>query len=225
MREMLRTTHRVFVVIMLCGICGCASFPKHRVPEVGEIPPPADQSQTVNASYRFSSGSDMGVGGRREHPENVRQRLEKEFVAVLKDSGYFAQLRSGQEGGMSIKADLLNYGNAICAAIGGSISGMTLLTVPAWATDNYKLQVTVVTSQGKRTEYVLDDAMTSVFWLPLIVATPFKAPGKVGRQVRTNMYKALILKMQEDGILPPPRKGLETSALIIKRGLVAMATS
>ena len=222
---MLDSTRRIFVVVMLCGICGCASFHRHRVPDVGEIPPPADQSQAVNASYQFTSGFDMGVGGRQEHPQNVRQQLEKEFVAVLKESGYFAKLQPAKEGGIIIEADLLNYANAICASIGGAISGATLLTVPAWATDNYKLQVKVVTSQGKQKEYVLDDAMTTVFWLPLIVATPFKGPAKVAKQVRTNMYKALILKMQKDGTLSSAKKGLQTSSLIIRIELVAMAIS
>ena len=46
------------------------------------------------------------------------------------------------------------------------------------------------------------------------MATPFKGPGRVSEHVRKNMYKTLIQKMQNDGILPPAKAGMKTSYLI-----------
>jgi hypothetical protein len=153
------------------------------------------------------------VGHRQEHPQNIRQQLEKEFVDELKESGYFATLSPGQVGGISVNTDMENYGSAIAAAVGGAIGGLSLCTIPCWATDNYKVTVKVTTSDGKQKEYVLDDAITTVIWLPMIVATPFKSPNKVSSDVRKNMYRHLILKMQQDGLLPPAKKGQTTSRL------------
>ena len=39
-------------------------------------------------------------------------------------------------------------------------------------------------------------------WLPMIFAFPFNMPNKVGVEVRKNIYRNLILRMQEDGLLP-----------------------
>src|SRR5689334_24409380 len=44
--------------------------------------------------------------------------------------------------------------------------GFSLLTIPAFATDNYKMTATASTSSGKSRQYVLDDGVTTVIWLP-----------------------------------------------------------
>lgn len=211
----MRKSLAVLSIMVVCFLgSGCASFPKHRLPDMGQLPPLEDQSQAVKAGYRFTSGMELGVGGRKDFPQRVRRLLENEFTAVLKESGYFASLQQGEEGGIRIDADVVNYGNAIAAGVGGFLSGFTFCTIPCWATDNFRLKVKVMTSQGEQKEYLLDDAMTTFFWLPMIVATPFKGPWKVAPQVRRNMYENLILQMQKDGVLPPARKPVQTSLSI-----------
>ena len=155
----------------------------------------------------------MGLGARQEHLENIRLQLEKEFADTLKDSGYFATLSSGQGDGISINADMVNYGNALAAALAGAIGGLSLGTIPCWATDNYRVTVKVTAPGGKQKDYVLDDAMTTFIWIPMIVMTPSKNPNKVSTDVRKNIYRNLILKMQQDGLLPAAKKGQETSRL------------
>lgn len=182
-------------------ITGCASFGRQRVPEAGQLPPPADVSQAVKASYQFTSGAKV-FGGRNEHPQSIRLQLEKEFVDQLRESGYFATVSPDRGEGIHISADLLNYGSGASAIIGGVIGGLSLTTIPCWATDNFKVTAKVATADGRQFEYVLDDAMTTVIWLPLIVATPFKHPNGVSTEVRKNLYKNLILRMQQDGLLP-----------------------
>ena len=194
-----------FLMFASLWITGCASFSRQRLVEVGTIQPPADATLAAKATYRFTSGVDMGVGPRQDHAPNVRQQLEKEFVDFLTTSGYFASLVPGQNGDIQLEADLVNYGDAIAAALAGAIGGLSLCTIPCWATDNYRLKVKVVTAQGKTGVYLLDDAMTTVIWLPMIVVMPFKFPIGVSNEVRTNMYKHLILRMQQDGFLPPAK--------------------
>lgn len=209
MKTILRTIATPAVIFVCIWVTGCASFPKHRVPETGQLPPPADASQALQASYQFTLETDIG----EKYLQNIRQQFEKEFVDVLKKSGYFAMLSPGQEGRIHIEADMLNYKDVVADAVGILIGGLSLCTIPIWVTDNYKVTVKVTTSEGKQAEYVLDDAMTTVIWLPMIVATPFKSPIKVSTDVRKNMYRNLILKMQEDGLLPPAKKGQQTSRL------------
>lgn len=186
-------------------LTGCASFAHNRVPDAGKLQPPADASQAVKASYQFTSGAQI-FSSRNEHPQNIREKMEKEFVDQLKESGYFATLSTDKGGGIQIEADMLNYGSGVPAMIGGFIGGLSLTTIPCWATDNFKVTVKVVSLEGKKTEYVLDDAMTTVIWLPMIVATPFMYPETVSADVRKNLYRNVILKMQQDGVLPAAGK-------------------
>jgi hypothetical protein len=70
-----------------------------------------------------------------------------------------------------------------------------------FATDNYKLTATARNSSGKLSKYVLNDSVTTVFWLPMIFAMPFSSNANVVPEVRENMYRHLIQKMENDGIL------------------------
>lgn len=156
----------------------------------------------------------MGLG-RHNHTQKIQETLEEEFISVLNESGYCTILGARQEDNIHIEADLLNYGSGIAAGVAGFIGGLTFCTIPTWATDNYNLTVKITTLQDKQHEYVFDDAMTTVFWLPLIVATPFTFPTSIATKVRKNMYKNLIRRMQEDGLLPLPGKLLQSSRLVL----------
>jgi hypothetical protein len=139
--------------------------------------------------------------------------LEDEFVSVLKESGYFAKLQPVKNGGIYIEADVLNYGSQTAGFFAGTICGLTLFTIPVWITDNYKVTVTVTTPEGKRYEYIFDDAITTVMWLPFVFVLPFKSPNKESIDVRKNIYRNLILKMQQDGLLTPANQAQQISHL------------
>ena len=191
------------LALMLVVGTGCASFSRHRLPEVGELAPPADAARAVSASYEFQWRTAVGSAG--QLPEQFRQQVEKEFTDTLKESGYFMPLRSGKGESVHIDALVENYGNMGAAIAAGVVGGLSLTTIPVWATDGYRAKITVTAQEGAPKLYALDDAVTTVIWLPLIVATPFAGPGRVSEHARKNMYKTLIQKMQLDGILPPAR--------------------
>jgi hypothetical protein len=82
------------------------------------------------------------------------------------------------------------------------ISGFTLMAIPGVASDNYKLTVTARSAGGKTRQYVLDDGMTTVIWLPLIVTAPFSNPVAVAPKVNQNMYRNLLQNLENDGMIP-----------------------
>ena len=55
--------------------------------------------------------------------------------------------------------------------------------------------------EGEIVKYKLVDSMKTVRWLPLFIATPAKNMFTVGEKIRKNIWRNLILKMQEDKIL------------------------
>jgi len=189
-------------LVILMG-SGCAAFPKHAVPEVGQQTK-ADGSRAEKASYQLTGGANLGAG-RSEFSPQIRQQLTKEFVDTLKESGSFATLREGKDKGLHIDADILNHGSGAAAAGAGFLGGLTLCTIPCWATDWYKMKADVTTAQGLTKTYVLDDGLTTVFWLPLAVIAPFHTPEKVSEDVRKNLYKTLVQQMRKDGVLAPAK--------------------
>ena len=95
------------------------------------------------------------------------------------------------------------------------ITGFSFWTIPSWATDNFEVSCKVSTADGKTYDYKLKDSTTLVSWLPMIVVSPFKPITDIA-ELRKNIYKNVIIKMQEDGILPKPGQPLKTTSLLIR---------
>lgn len=198
----------ILLSAIVASLSGCATFERHRLSDVSL--PPADPSGTGPAlTYAFSSGMRGQGVGETEQPKRIQQRIqrqmEKEFVETLSESGYFVSIEPSAQGQTRLNITLTNYGNlgggTLFAAV---LSVATLAIIPCWVTDGYELKVTAVSPGGVLKEYMLDDAMTTAIWLPLAVVYPFKKPETVGRELRKNMYRHLLLRMQGDGLLPKP---------------------
>lgn len=129
-------------------------------------------------------------------------QVESTFLSAAQKSGRFSSVSSGGKGDVKVNLHLLNHGNAALAMTSGFISGYTFMLVPGFGTDQYKLTASVRTSSGKSRNYELNESATTVFWLPFIVATPFKSPSSVIPKVQENMYRNLFSRMEADGLLP-----------------------
>jgi len=194
----------VVLSAMVASLSGCASFERHRLSDVS-LPTGHPNGKGPVLTYAFSSGM-RGQGiGETEHPKRIQRLMEKEFIDALTQSGYSVNTDRGVEGDISLNTRLTNHGNLGGGTLfAAALSGATLTIIPCWVTDGYELKATVVSAGCVQKEYVLDDAMTTAIWLPLIAVYPFKKPDTVGRELRMNMYRHLLLRMQEDGFLPKP---------------------
>lgn len=177
----------------------CATFPNNKLPKVAAEAP--SKVKQVSVSYTMKAGHNL-TGSRTDYDANQIQQLKKPLVSTLEKSGRFSSVREGKGGAVQVDVDMLNHGNAAGAAISGFITGFSFFTIPGFAVDNYKLTATARGASGKSRQYVLDDGVTTVFWLPLIVATPFAFPTQVIPEVQGNMYRNLLQNMENDGILP-----------------------
>lgn len=87
------------------------------------------------------------------------------------------------------------------ALIPAFITGLSLYTIPSWVTSKVHIAAAVKSKTASQS-YELNDSMTMVQWLPMIVALPFKgSPIKAEKEVNENTYKNLVLKMKNDGLL------------------------
>lgn len=177
----------------------CVSLSGNQLPKVANTP--ATNVKKVPITYTFKAGSNL-AGGQAEFAEPQRSKVEKPLVDALNKSERFSSVSQGKGGGVHVDVDVRNHGNAAAATISGFVTGASFLTIPGFATDHYKLTATARTASGQTRRYELNESVTTVIWLPLIVATPFAHPASVFPKVHENMYRNLIVNMERDGILP-----------------------
>ena len=173
---------------------GCASFAKHKLPEASVVAVAEPVESTFDLTWTMHVGA-------KTRPEPALQRiLETEFSEIMTETGALT-LRRGMQGDVHVSVQMRNHGSRGAAVTAGLISGLTFGAIPTWATDHYELKARVTTKSGDTVNYLLEDSMRTVIWLPLILLTPFLSPEDVSRNVRANMYRTLVANMQGDGLI------------------------
>ncbi|MEK7953940.1 hypothetical protein [Luteolibacter soli] len=179
----------------------CASFSGNKLPQVADTP--ATNAKKVSLTYTVKAGiGSTGGGDRTDVAGQLQSKVQDPMVRTFNKSERFSSVSQGKGGAVHVDVDMYNHGNKAAAGASGFISGFSLFTIPGFATDNYTLTATARTASGKSRQYKLDDSVTTVFWLPMIVATPFAYPGSVYPKVQENMYRNLLSNMERDGLLP-----------------------
>lgn len=209
----IRTTASIFLLWGIsASLLGCAVFRSNDLPEVGTLPSPAVTAKKPTAGYEFASAMDMG--SKRPSHENTRAIHEKEFVEILRESGYFATVEKGGGKDVHVVVELVDSADP-AAMVGAVITGLSLYTIPSWATSTMEITCKVTTVDGKTREYKLKDSAVLVQWLPMMFVFPFK-PFSGIEDMRKNLYKHLIVKMREDGLLPQAGQPAKTSRNLIR---------
>ena len=187
------------LTVLLCQyLSGCALFKKNQLNTVEVLPTLSLESEKQNLTYTFTSWID---DGHLEKKKNREQVHADEFTSVLNDSGYFSILEPGGNGDIRMQAVLLVSYSGDLVRVGTGLTFMTLGLLPSWTTVTYKATVKVTSSKGKDYEYILEDRVTKVRWFAMIFVATSRKPSEVASSVRKNIYKNLLLKMEQDGVL------------------------
>ncbi|HET8871542.1 MAG TPA: hypothetical protein VFM48_13935 [Aquabacterium sp.] len=80
------------------------------------------------------------------------------------------------------------------------LTALTLYLIPSWETTPFKVSVRVQKGMDLRV-YELEDSVTTIEWLPFLLAMPFANPLTVSSEVEGHVYQTLVLKMKADGLL------------------------
>lgn len=184
----------LFVCVLLLN--GCAMF------KVGDLPlatPVSAREITTKPTLSYTLQAEFDLFGTQNVPASAMQKLREEADQVLRGSGCFAP-RFTFNNAADIKINMLlrDSGNP-AAMIPAVITGLSLYTIPSWATDHFELKATVNTRDKCKT-YVVKDDVRLVQWLPMAFAFPFHNFSTV-TDVRKNMYATLLYQMYRDGLL------------------------
>lgn len=83
-----------------------------------------------------------------------------------------------------------------------TISGVTLTVIPSWYTEEIRVSAKIIKKGYEEKEYDLNDSVTTINWIPLILAVKYaRKPWNVATEVRNNIYNNLIANMVRDGFL------------------------
>ncbi len=202
-RRGLFCTFTSFLILALST--SCASFAKGNVPEA-VLPAPISAAMQVDVTVDLTWTTQVGAA--RTLPPNVNRALEDEFIRISNES-QLVSMRRGQLGDVHVSARMKNQGSLGGAVGAAMITAFSLGTIPTWASDHYILEASVTSQSGRKSDYRLEDSMKTYFWIPLIFVAPFKRSGEVAGEIRTNMIRALVVRIHEDGYLtragsPPP---------------------
>jgi len=186
----------VVPVVLAAG--GCASFPGKQLPqrsysEVASL----GKGPAVDYDARFLT---QGI----ENAMAVRifqEQIEQTFARAEAFETFSAAVGKAP---CHLSLTLENRGNMPMAFISGFISGLTFAVLPAYARDNYTLDVDVKRDGKVLKHYHYKDHMTTWIQFFLVVLTPSKHPNKVVRGVFDNMLLNFLYDLHQDKVLKPP---------------------
>ena len=190
-------------------LSGCACFSGNNLQQVNSLPPLTAGAKKPTLSYIFLSS--YYLWGEHKDRPRVRNALESEFADVIKESGYFAKWGPGNSGDVTIEIHIVLSGNP-ASVIPAIITGLTLFVIPSWVSDTYIVTAKIKIRDGSEHIFQLEDSTILVQWLPMIVVPGniFTVPVKV----RKNIWKNLILKMQQDGMFTQQSSFSQTKPLL-----------
>lgn len=192
---------KLIAVLIFLSLSGCAIF------EGGQVPKTALESyqgtEESKPSLSYTTSAEGGLQTIAPLPPEGQKIIEDEFTSVLNNSGYFKSVTKGEEGAdIAISMKIVNTGDP-SSMIGAVITGLSLYTIPSWATDNFNVVAEVTRKGGLNKTYELKDSSKIVQWLPMMFAFPFNNFSVV-TEVRQNMYRKVLADMQKDGFFKAP---------------------
>lgn len=167
---------------------GCAGFKANQLPTVA-----TNELQTTNTvrTKAFTSWQVVPAMPSDKQKKQFNEALLSTNCCVLVDNLNDAELVVK---GVSYEDD------SSLSLVFAFITGYSLFTIPSWHTSNVKLTANVQRGD-KRANVEAADSMTTVAWLPMLFALPFANPIDNEKYVTDNTYKALVLKIKNEGLL------------------------
>ncbi len=194
----------VILVVSLSLISGCACFPGNKLEKVTSLPSLPEGSIKPTFSYTFSYKAFPNTL-RKFNTNRISFISEVEFYNVLVESGYVASMVS-EKGNVNIEVDLEVTAPPFSWIKFVFIDTPNILTCsiyPGWNTNTFTAIAKVKAWDGKEHKYRLEDSVTVIAWVPLIVVPCFSCVTwgmDVPGAARKNIWRNLILKMYQDGI-------------------------
>ncbi len=188
---------KLLLLFALCAVCsGCAMF------KVGDLPPaplvPA-KAGVPKPSLTYSMRGQYKMFGTQDIQSRALNVLSREFEDAAWESGYFSEISPyNKNADLKMNIQFIDTGNP-AAMIPAVITGLSMYTIPSWASDHFEIRITERSGDLKKT-YAVKDTVRLVQWLPMAFLFPFHNFSVI-EDVRENMYLTLLEQFRRDGLL------------------------
>ncbi len=182
-------------IILLLSTNSCVGFKHNNLPKINQKNFKFSLEKKIKIFSQWNSYSKFISNIALEN--NVKDRFNN--IVTLSNCCEITQ--NPQDADITLKGNIYDENNYTINQTTSIITGITLYLIPSWI--NTKEHIVIEVNNGKKTiSYDLQDSMTIIKWLPLIIAMPFSEnPLTISDQILTNTLKVLLLKMKDDGFL------------------------
>lgn len=177
---------------------GCAGFKANKLPQVkaDDLHFASAKKTKVFSRWNIESHSSLA----NEQAKAMGAALHKKyFDDAIKATDCCIIVEGPNDADVVVDGKAVDENNP-AAVIPAFITGLSLFTIPSWMTAKVHIYASAKTNTAAKS-YELQDSVTMVQWLPMIIAMPFTGtPIKAGKEVDENTYKNLVLNMKNDGL-------------------------
>lgn len=174
--------NKIFVIFALMILTGCATISSGYIPNKNTneneiiVLPDKRQNITFSMSFRSEVGESQSTTLQKKMIDTIREKFRKSnlfkkvhYVSFENKSKYHYHFDMKLTGAAENEQIVTGY-----------VSGMTLMLFPMWV--NYYADTSMIFYVNGKEVYSVSspEAIKDVFWLPLIVATPFLNYATVG---------------------------------------------
>lgn len=216
----------ILLVVSSSLVWGCIAFRGNELEPV-ESPPVVDGegvkpsvSITWERRYAFRGKEEERLG----NPGGELVEIDQvELLEVLRESSYFSTVFGANDYltpeehesiDLAMSVELVRLDSEAAEVAGYVIARLTAFVIPFWTTRSYRVDSRVERAGGEVYEYQVEDSVTEVYWIPLGVVAPFFTSfPQLASDVRKNIYRTLLVRMEQDGLLAAAVPGLEAGEM------------
>lgn len=165
-------------------LSGCVTYQDGRLPNLSSSTPFYDAEMPITYTVTQSNRTHAIDG------------YEKKIAQHLKNSGFNASKRVQANEDiphLEVQVEFITP-----SPLGPIISGITLTTIPTWASAAIKVTATLHTTDEQQLNYEFKESFTQVTWFPLVFAVPFNKPFSIIGKVEDTVFSNLANSVSED---------------------------
>ncbi|TAK93516.1 MAG: hypothetical protein EPO09_12365 [Aquabacterium sp.] len=192
---------RFTVTALSCAallLSGCAGFKGNQLSPVSaqDLRSTAPVKTKVFSRWNLSSVP----GGNAQTAAALAAINKTNFENALKASDCCIVVESPEAADLVVDG-IAHTEDKTAALIPAVITGLSLFTIPSWITANVHISATAKNG-GVSRSYDLQDHMTMVQWLPMLLVLPFADnPFKAEKEITENVFNTLVVKIKSDGLV------------------------
>ena len=197
--------HHLIPICKLCVLCliifnlaGCMAVVRHNIPAAAFEQKQLADIDKCDMTFSVTVHNSDPLGSWRA----TEAQLSSEISAQLMKSGYFKSVRETRNPGpFHIAFDVRMNSNPdqYAAAL---LSGYTLTLIPIWYSHDVELSASVFKNMELQKSFLDREQVTEIWWLPFVLASPFKNLSTAGREIESNYFAKMLADLENSKILP-----------------------